>query len=180
MKVTVKNKEISKLESPLANEIQTAFSKLIFVVQSVPYACRSEKIMEGTGGLVSISDIIAYQIGWGKCLISWYNAGIKSKIPDMPGDGFTTWDYQGLALHFYKKYAYDSREKQENEFKLVIESLLKIVENEYKKHNLDRLGVWQWCTLKSGKQWPLSKWIKVNTSAPYKRAASSISKHLLR
>lgn len=41
---------------------------------------------------------------------------------------------------------------------------------------LDQRGIWAWCTLASGKQWPLSKWIRVKTASPYKRAVQLIKK----
>jgi hypothetical protein len=48
--------------------------------------------------------------------------------------------------------------------------IIAIMEMESCSGNLDRFGVWGWCTLKSGKQWPLKKWIVVNSLSPYKRA----------
>ncbi len=51
-------------------------------------------------------------------------------------------------------------DEQLKEFNRVVVEILEIVEREYKSENLDKEGVWKWCTLVSGKQWPLSKWIK--------------------
>lgn len=127
--------------------------------------------MDGTGGKVSVADLIAYQIGWGKLLISWCQAGVQGKNPEMPGNGFSTWDYAGLANHFYATYQFDSFAQQALEFYNVVTQIVALVEQEYISGNLDKLGVWSWCTLPSGKQWPLSKWVQVNTVAPYKRAA---------
>lgn len=70
----------------------------------------------GTGGKVSITDHIAYQIGWGKCLIGWYESGIKGEVPIMPGEGFSIWDYTAIARHFYKKYQYHHRDEQNQVF----------------------------------------------------------------
>lgn len=83
----------------------------------------------------------------------------------MPGDGLGSWDYVGLALHFYKAYYYDFGSKQQTIFFEVIEQIIKIVEMEFATGNLDKTGIWFWCTLKSGKLWPLSKWIKINTTS---------------
>jgi hypothetical protein len=95
--------------------------------------------------------------------------GRGSKII-MPGEGFSKWDYVGLAHHFYQKYAYDSCHEQENVFLDMVKRIIEITEYEYKAHNLDKLNAWSWCTLPSGKQWPLAKWIQVNTVSPYKRS----------
>ncbi|WP_079978038.1 ClbS/DfsB family four-helix bundle protein [Criblamydia sequanensis] len=59
------------LKAPLSPEIQREYDKLINLIASIPVSSRILKQIEGTGGQVSITDLIAYQIGWGKCLIGW-------------------------------------------------------------------------------------------------------------
>jgi hypothetical protein len=61
-------------------------------------------------------------------------------------------------------------------FEGVVAEIIALVETEYATGNLEKEGVWGWCTLKSGKHWPLSKWVQVNTVAPYKRARVMIRK----
>lgn len=73
---------------PLSQDVQKAYEQLIKTTESVPASKRRNKIIEGTGGRVSVSDLIAYQIGWGKCLIRWYETGIKGEQPEMPGIGY--------------------------------------------------------------------------------------------
>lgn len=170
------NKQKTILKAPLSQEIQREYDKLINLIASIPVSSRILKQIEGTGGKVSISDLIAYQIGWGKCLIGWYESGIKGEVPVMPGEGFSAWDYTAIAQHFYQKYQYYNHDEQSQVFHQIVLHLLDIVEKEYQAGNLDRIGAWSWCTLKSGKQWPLSKWIKINTSSPYKRAYQLIKK----
>lgn len=128
--------------------------------------------------MVSIADIIAYQIGWATLLIGWYEAGSEGRKPRMPSEEFTTWDYAGLAQHFYTKYRYDNADTQLQGFYTRVRRIITIVETEYRNNNLDALNVWNWCTLPSGKHWPLSKWITVNTVAPYKRAIRLINTFL--
>jgi len=130
--------------------------------------------------LISIADILAYQIGWGKLLISWYEDGIVGKNPMMPGEGFTKWDYTGIAKHFYQKYQFSTKDQRQDLFHQTVVKILNIVEIEYQNENLDKIGVWSWCTLPSGKKWTLSKWITVNTKSPYRKAASEIRKFLKR
>ena len=168
----------SILKSPLAQSINTEYHKLVTVLEQVPLLKRDVKTIEGTGGPVSVHDIIAYQIGWGKLLLNWYHAGQENIMPVMPGEGFSTWDYAGLAKHFYSKYRYTHNAQQEQELHNLVTEIIKIVESEYQIGNLDKLGVWPWCTLKSGKQWPLSKWVTINTVAPYKKATATIRKFL--
>lgn len=164
-------------EAPLSISIKKEYNLLALSIVDIKPDLRTKKIIDGTGGRVSISDLIAYQIGWGNLLISWYQAGLKQKIPQIPGEGFSKWNYIGLAQHFYKKYQYDSYVRQEQEFYNTVKKIIAIVETEYKTKNLDKEGVWSWCTLSSGKRWPLSKWVVVNTVAPYKRASSLIKRY---
>ena len=164
--------------SILSQDIHREYNRLVKSITDIPLSVRTLKIIDGTGGKVSPADLIAYQIGWGHCLIRWYEAGINGKIPEMPGEGFSTWNYVGIARHFYQKYQYDSAETQMTIFHRVVLRILEIVDVENQKGNLDALGIWPWCTLPSGKQWPFSKWVKINTSSPYKRASSLIKKIL--
>lgn len=164
--------------APLSQSIHKEYNKLIDIISLIPQKQRTLKKTDSTGGLVSVVDIIAYQIGWGTLLIEWYETGLKNKMPDMPGEGFSSWDYTGLARHFYEKYHYDGGEKQNKQFYGVVKRILEIAEAEYLTSNLEKTGIWTWCTLQSGKPWPLSKWITVNTVAPYKRASSSLRKFL--
>jgi hypothetical protein len=157
--------------------IQKEYNKLITALAQIPYSNRATKLIKFTGGMVCVADIIAYQIGWGKLLIYWYKTGKENTIPVMPGEGFTSWDYTGLAQLFYKKYQYDSAREQEREFYNTVQEIIAFTEHEYKTGNLDKLGVWPWCTLASGKQWTLGKWIKINTAAPYKRARLTLNNY---
>lgn len=164
------------MQSSLIQNIKNAYDRLAKIVTHIAPPDRTLKIIDGTGGKVSVSDIIAYQIGWGKCLIRWYEAGIQEKMPDMPCEGFTIWDYVSIAQRFYQMYQFDSADEQMRIFHQVVLHILEIVEAEDQTGNLHRTGIWPWCTLSSGKHWPLSKWIQVNTASPYNRAAQSIKK----
>lgn len=162
--------------APLSKDVVKAFNQLMHFISAIPLDVRSKKNIDFTHDTVDIADLIAYQIGWGNLLINWYKVGLQCKIPSMPGEGFVKWDYNGLAKHFYKKYRFDAGIKQERTFRTIVEKILTIIEHEYQTKNLQKEGVWDWCTLSSGKKWPLSKWIMVNTVAPYKRARSLIRK----
>ncbi len=170
---------LNTFKAPLSEKIKAEYNKLCTCILTVPDAYYYQNNIEGTAGTVSVSDLVAYQIGWGNLLLGWYTAGLKGKVPVMPGEGFTTWDYNGLAQHFYTKYQYATREQQAEKFYSVVQKIINIVEKEYATGNLDKTGVWSWCMLASGKQWPLSKWITVNTASPYRRASGLIKKFLI-
>ena len=165
-------------KSTLSQDIQHEYTRLAEIATTISPSVRTLKIIDGTGGKVSEADIIAYQIGWSKWLIRWYETGIRGEAQEMPGEGFSTWDYQGIARYFYQTYNPESADEQIRIFHQAVQRIIEIVETEEKTGNLDRLGVWPWCTLRSGKPWPLSKWIRVNTSSPYKKATITVRKLL--
>lgn len=161
-------------KASLSKGIVKEYNKLSEAISLIPAQSLLLKTIDFSAGKVSVRDLVAYQIGWGTLLISWYISEIENTKPQMPGEGFTKWDYTGLAQHFYCKYQYDSIQEQIHVLHSVVVQILNIVEKEHLTGNLDKVGIWSWCTLSSGKQWPLSKWITVNTSAPYKRASALI------
>jgi hypothetical protein len=167
------------LQSSLSKAIQKEYNKLVQILAKIPAHSRVIKIVFTPTGYLSATDIIAYQIGWGVLLIEWYTTGLEGKRPVMPGAGFSKWNYKGLAQHFYAHYTYKSAFEQEHMFFTVVSTIIYIVEKEYKADRLEALGVWPWCTLASGKQWPLSKWVTVNTLSPYKKATTVLKKSLL-
>lgn len=165
-------------KAPLSRAIQTEYNKLMWTIAHIPLQLRTQKLIEFTGGKASVADIIGYQIGWGKLLLGWYQAGIQGLMPLMPGEGFEKWDYVGLAHHFYAHYQLDAGKEQEQSFHDTVCAIIAIVEKEHQTGRLDETGRWEWCTLQSGKQWPLSKWITINTVSPYKRATALLKAFL--
>jgi len=169
-------KKTGSTKSPLALLLQEQYTQLKDVVVDVPEEKLNSKIIPFSHSEVSVRDLVAYQIGWATLLINWYKTGVQGKMPHMPSEKFSTWDYSGLADHFYKTYHYSSIDKQLEHFHKVVAEIIECVEHEFETENLDKVGVWPWCTLQSGKQWSLHKWVTVNTTAPYKRATTLIKK----
>ena len=84
----------------LINSILKAYEKLIKNIDQAPAEDFHIKKFSGTGGKVSVADLLAYQIGWGNMLINWYEKGKKEELFIMPGEDFKTWDYISIAKHF--------------------------------------------------------------------------------
>lgn len=171
-----KFKQIST--SLLSTELIESFEGLSNTLIGLTNEQFFEKNLNGTGGVVSIADILSYQIGWGHLLIKWYEHGVKNEQMTMPGDGFSKWNYNAIAKHFYQKYSCLTPEQLKKELVTVITRIIEIIEYEFSLGHLDKIAVWAWCQLPSGINWPLSKWIRVNTISPYKRATKIIKKSL--
>ncbi len=169
--------DVFVLQAPLSRSIWAEYTKLNDYICLIPEKELFIKQLEGTGGKVSVIDLIAYQRGWGNLLISWYHKGLQGSPFTMPGDGFATWDYTALAQHFYEKYQAKTGKEAQEQFLQVVLAIIDLTEDTHTAGTLNAYGKWPWCTLKSGTHWPLSKWITVNTIAPYKRAHTILKKH---
>ncbi len=165
----------NRTNNSLSSEILSTYTRLKKAIRAINATNFFQKSYVMSDVKVSAADILAYQIGWGELLIYWYQKGIQGIEFKMPGDGFDTWDYKNIALYFYKKYSHFSPEELLNKYDTTINTIIQMADRESLSGNLDKRGVWNWCTLRSGKQWPLSKWIRVNTIAPYKRAYKLLS-----
>ena len=171
MKTIHKNKQAQKLIS-----LHTQF---VLLVKNLPEDLTHKKIIEGfVKEETSICNVISYLIGWGNMLIEWYEQGLTGKDFVMPGQGFAKWDYAKIAQHFFQKYHQNTLTQQLALLEKTISQIVSIIKKEDTHGNIEKLGVWKWCTLKSGTQWPLSKWITVNSTAPCTRAITKIRKAL--
>ena len=84
----------------LAN-LQSAYQKLDAEFDAVDLD--QERQCNIDGG-ISCCDVIAYQLGWGKLLLSWKAIELSGQRPDMPAPSFK-WNQLGnLANSFYRSY----------------------------------------------------------------------------
>ncbi|MCB9493291.1 MAG: ClbS/DfsB family four-helix bundle protein [Epsilonproteobacteria bacterium] len=161
---------------PLSQKLSTLHGKLMSNLKNLPEPLIHKKTITDfiKNENISISDVLSYLIGWGNMLLSWYEQGLSGKDFVMPGQGFEKWDYAKIAQHFFKKYNQNTLVQQLVLLEQTTQEIVSLIEKESTSGNIDKLGIWKWCTLKSGKQWPLSKWITVNSIAPYTRAITKI------
>ncbi len=68
----------------LSNQNLEAYRKLVETINETPETLFKEKLIQATDAIMSIADVIAYQIGWGTLLVSWYKVGIEHKTVVMP------------------------------------------------------------------------------------------------
>lgn len=147
--------------------VQNEYAKLVEEVELVPTALAREPELEGG---VSVADLIAYQIGWGRLLLGWYEAGKQGRAPILPAEGFK-WNKLGdLARHFYMVYEDVSITDLLTEFKEVVDGILAMIE-ENQEAALFTPGLYPWMG-----RWHLAKFVAVNASSPYKSARAKMRK----
>lgn len=125
--------------------------------------------VKGLEGNISACDLLAYQIGWGKLLLSWERDESKGKVPNMPAKGFKWNELGSLANSFYLQYQDKDINYLRKEFKRTvkkIEQLILSLSNEDVFTPKQR----EW----TGEKWPMIKWIQINTIAPYKSGRTKL------
>lgn len=114
-------------------------------------------------------DIIAYQIGWGKLLLSWDADEQAGNTPIMPAEGFK-WNQLGeLAQSFYQTHHVDSMVQLRSEFAQLYQQLTDWI-NGLSEQALFEPLVRHW----TGEKWAMVKWIQINTIAPYQSARTKV------
>jgi hypothetical protein len=168
--------DATQYSSEFAKSVANEYNRLVSLIKSIDVGDRYIRNIVGINGKTSITDIVSYQIGYGKLIICFYKIGLKDKKLTlgevMSKCGLEKWDYNGMAKLFYKKYRFSNSDEQLRQFRKTVMMILKIIKKE--ENNLMKTGVWGWTTLGSGKKWSLQKWIQVNTVAPYRRAIKMI------
>lgn len=150
----------------IIERLNSAYQKLDAELDKVnEEECRIKELE----GNVSVCDIVAYQIGWGKLLLGWESAEQKGTKPAMPAPGYK-WNQLGsLATSFYAEYSNLPLSQLRSEYKNVVEQILNMIYN-MSEEELCTLQKRQW----AGDKWPVTKWIQVNTIAPYSSARRKI------
>lgn len=145
----------------LAN-LKIAYQKLEDEFNEVDIA--AERVAEIEGD-ISCCDIVAYQIGWGKLLLSWEQQEQQGKAADMPATGYK-WNQLGaLTQSFYVKESDKSLRQLRDEFAQLHVELSEWIDA-LSATELFEPHQREW----TGDKWAMVKWIQINTIAPYHSA----------
>lgn len=122
----------------------------------------------------SPAQMIAYQLGWMKLVLSWEEKEKKGGKVVTPKEGYK-WNKLGdLYKSFYEEYKDYSMEKLITEFNISVKKITDLVES-YTEKELFETGARQWASSTSS-NWPIWKWIHINTVAPFKTFRTKIRK----
>ena len=146
-------------KTQLLNSLQTAYSKLVEEAAAVPSDMERNPELEGG---ISPCDLIAYQIGWGRLLLSWDDLETHGETVEMPAPGFK-WNQLGLlAKSFYKEQNDQTLMQLLAQFEALEKRVRFFIESN-SEDTLFGIGNRHW----AGQKWSIAKWIQVNTVAPY-------------
>jgi len=160
---------VPKNKDELILAIKNSYSKLKVDLNNIPNELTKTRELDGhaKGTEMSISDLVAYLIGWGKLVLEWNRKKDNSENVDFPETG-CKWNELGkLAQKFYSDY-------DKLEYKTLLTKLDKVVSeilDLIQKTNNTDLYEKPWYD-----KWTKGKMIQLNTSSPYKNARSRVRK----
>ena len=91
----------------LLDAIRTTYQKLMVDLTSVPTEHAREATLEGhaQGTQMSVSDLVAYLIGWNLLVLKWCDGKAKGLPVDFPETGYKWNELGKLAQKFYADHA---------------------------------------------------------------------------
>ena len=156
-------------KSELELAIQAALDKILSDYSSIPVEFTRTVGIEGNvkNTEISVSDTLAYLIGWGKLVLKWYKLKKFGKSVDFPETGYKWNELGKLAQSFhhqYKDWQYNDLLK---EFEKTTTDILKLISS-LDNHQL--YGAFWY------EKYTLGKMIQFNTSSPMKNMRTKVRK----
>ena len=160
---------IPKNKEELIFEIENNYSKLKKDLEIIPAELTKEKGLEGhaKGTQMSVSDLVAYLIGWGELVLKWNRKMNRNENVYFPETGYKWNELGRLAQKFYSDY-------EHLDYKMLLDKLDKVViEISDLIKNTENTDLYEkaWYN-----KWTKGKMIQLNTSSPYKNARSRVRK----
>ncbi|RLJ31949.1 hypothetical protein CLU97_1390 [Chryseobacterium sp. 7] len=111
------------------------------------------------------SQNISYQLGWTHLLLQWEADEQKGIDVKTPTPEYKWNNLGGLYQSFYNKYGSHSLQKQRELLQNQVNKIINWIES-LDDETLFTPGQRKWATTSA--QWPVWKWIHINTVAPFK------------
>lgn len=160
---------IPKNKEELIFEIKNNYSKLKKYLETIPTELTKERELDGHAKetKMSISDLVAYLIGWGELVLKWNNKKENGEKVDFPETGYRWNELGKLAQKFYSDYENLDYSDLLNKLDQTVDKILKLIESNTNKELYE--NAWY-------DKWTKGKMIQFNTSSPYKNARSRVRK----
>lgn len=153
----------------LLNAINSRFDRLFADLTLVDPAQVGERTMEGhvRETLISVSDLVAYLIGWNQLVLKWLERDAAGLPVDFPETGFKWNELGRLARKFYADYQDIPYPQLLERLKTAKEDIVYAVEF---RDDAELYGrAWYG-------EWTMGRMIQFNTSSPYANAHARLLK----
>ncbi len=160
---------VPKSKEELIFEIENNYSRLKKDLETIPTELTKKKELEGHAKetKMSISDLVAYLIGWGELVLNWNRKKENGEIVNFPETGYKWNELGKLAQKFYSDYENVDYPELLNRLDLTVDKIQKLIENNTNEELYEK----PWYD-----KWTKGKMIQFNTSSPYKNARSRVRK----
>lgn len=151
--------------------IDTNFGKLFKALQAVPESMAQVPGMEGhcRGTTMSVTNLVAYLIGWNELVIKWIERDAASLPVDFPETGFKWNELGRLAQKFYRDYEGLAYPALLMRLMAARERIIELIE----ARGDDQLYGCLWY-----EKWTMGRMIQFNTASPYLNANGRLRKWL--
>lgn len=120
------------------------------------------------------AQMIAYQLGWMNLILSWEEKEQAGLSVATPHPDYKWNKLGGLYEDFYSQYVNYNLQELQEKFKETTQKLLTLTES-YTDTELFEAGGRSWAA-STPANWPIWKWIHINTVAPFKTFRTKIRK----
>ncbi|MBK1813163.1 ClbS/DfsB family four-helix bundle protein [Clostridium sp. YIM B02505] len=120
------------------------------------------------------TQMIAYQLGWMKLILDWEKQEQQGLIVITPTSDYKWNNLGGLYESFYKQYNGYTLNELCIIFIKVVQEIIQLI-NSYTDEELFQQGGRKWAS-STPSNWPIWKWIHINTVAPFKSFRTKIRK----
>ncbi len=120
------------------------------------------------------AQMIAYQLGWMSLLLSWEKDEKNGQTVVTPAPGYKWNQLGGLYQSFYETYQEDSIRDLEQHFADKVKEILDWIQT-LPENVLFQQSQRQWAS-STPSNWPVWKWIHINTVAPFQSFRTKIRK----
>lgn len=155
----------------LLEAIAKNYRLLMLQVDRFPISQAKLKLMEGhaQNSEMSLHDLLAYLVGWGKLVLKWQENYKNTEAIDFPETGYKWNELGKLAQKFYRDY-------EQYSF-LELKQLLEFTVLSIQK-NIGLLANAELYETEWYGKWTLGRMIQFNTASPYNNARGRVSKYL--
>jgi len=120
------------------------------------------------------AQMLVYQIGWMQLIQQWEAANRQGKSVITPHPDYKWNQLGGLYQYFYRTYAQQSLSALQKQFTENVTAIVALIDA-LDEETLFTPGKRQWAS-STPANWPVWKWLHINTAAPFKTFRSKIRK----
>ena len=159
---------IPQTRSDLVDSVRTTFKKLTNELDAAGPRIGNLPCVEDW----SIKDLLVVRAWWTEHVAEWVEAGKRGECPVTPADGYRWKETPRLNADIVKQHRRESYQSVRKRLQLGYEHVMTVIDSLNDKELLE-VGVFQWAG-----NYPIARWISLNTTRQYTTARTFIRRAL--